>query len=179
MEVLIQAAQQGNQQAFCALYSKNKNKVNSFILKKCRNENLASEITLDAFCKGFLHIHKFKPNAQFSTWICAIAKNSLTDYNRKNNGSKLIFVDQFKDSYFHSSAVYESDPIAELENTGSFTKLLDSLKSAHKQIIKLRYYDALKYDEIAQEIGIPLHTVKARLSRAKAALRKVHVAQTN
>ena len=179
MEVLIQAAQQGNQQAFCALYSKNKNKVNAFILKKCRNENLASEVTLDAFCKGFLHIHKFKPNAQFSTWICAIAKNSLTDYNRKNNGSKLIFVDQFKDSYFHSSMDYESDPIAELENTGSLTKQLDSLKAVHKQIIKLRYFDALKYDEIAQEIGIPLHTVKARLSRAKAALRKVHVAQTN
>jgi RNA polymerase sigma-70 factor (ECF subfamily) len=148
-------------------------------LKKCRNENLASEVTLDAFCKGFLHIHKFKPNAQFSTWICAIAKNSLTDYNRKNNGSKLIFVDLFKDSHFHSSADYESDPIAELENTGSLTKQLDSLKAVHKQIIKLRYYDALKYDEIAQEIGIPLHTVKARLSRAKAALRKVHVAQTN
>ena len=165
MEILIQAAQQGNQRAFCALYSKNKNKVNAFILKKCRNENLASEVTLDAFCKG--------------TWICAIAKNSLTDYNRKNNSSKLIFVDQFKDSHFHSSADYESDPIAELENTGSLTKQLDSLKAVHKQIIKLRYFDALKYDEIAQEIGIPLHTVKVRLSRAKAALRKVHVAQTN
>lgn len=179
---LVEAAQQGNQKAFRELYECNVNKVNVFILKRCQDELLAYEVTLEAFCKGFMHINNYKPNCLFSTWICAIAKNTLVNHQRKTNSKKMhLLVD------FHKSNVYDSrdlsanaeEDLIRIDIAAKLAKCLNMLSPSFKKIIELRFYEELKYEEIAIELDIPLHTVKARLSRAKVDLRKKYLANNS
>ena len=176
---LIEAAQQGDQKAFRELYECNVNKVNAFILKKCQDELLAYEVTLEAFCKGFMHINNYAPNCLFSTWICAIAKNTLVNHLRKTNSEKTRFIVDFHNSSAYDpqdySATAEEDLIR-IDIAAKLARCINMLSPSYKRIIELRFYEELKYEEIAVELDIPLHSVKARLSRAKVDLRKKYLA---
>ena len=176
---LIEAAQQGNQEAFRKLYDRNFKKVYAFIIKKCQDEQLAFEVTLEAFCKGFMHIQNYTPNCLFSTWICAIAKNTLINHQRKTNSKKTrLLVDFHKSSVQNTldfSATAEEELIR-IDIAAKLAKCLNLLSPSYKRIIELRFYEELKYEEIAVELDIPLHNVKARLSRAKVSLREKYLA---
>ena len=171
----INAAKVGNQRAYTYLVDKNKNMVYGFVLQKCKNEKLAQEVTFEAFFKGFNKLATYESHkSEFSTWLIAIAKNTLFDKQKKSNKSKLIFTDEFdsfSSKYYGDTVSSVEEKIMNTETEAYILKLLESLSETYKTILQLRYYKNLSYDEIAEEISMPLSTVKIRLSRAKQALK--------
>jgi RNA polymerase sigma-70 factor (ECF subfamily) len=126
-----------------------------------------------------MHINNYVPNFMFSTWICEIAKNTLVNHKRKTNSKKTRFIVDFHKSNVYdpqdNSATAEEDLIR-IDIAAKLARCINMLSPSYKRIIELRFYEELKYEEIAVELDIPLHTVKARLSRAKVDLRKKYLA---
>ena len=86
----------------------------------------------------------------------------------------MIFTDEFdsfSSKYYCDTVSSVEEQIMDTEAEAYILKLLESLSETYKTILQLRYYKNLSYDEIAEEISMPLSTVKIRLSRAKQALK--------
>jgi RNA polymerase sigma-70 factor (ECF subfamily) len=98
---------------------------------------------------------------------------------RKTNSEKTRFIVDFHNSSAYDpqdySATAEEDLIR-IDIAAKLARCINMLSPSYKKIIELRFYEELKYEEIAVELDIPLHTVKARLSRAKVDLRKKYLA---
>lgn len=179
-QVIEQASEHANEQAFAEIFSRYKGYVFHLVLQMVRNHDLAEDLLIEIFAKAFRKLHTFQPNSSFSSWISTIAKNHTLDYLRKKRPIK-ISLDAAMDSDEEGVPyiqLADEDPIAIdqlilAERSKRIRNIVDKLKPKYKRLIELRYYQELSYDEIAQTLNIPLGTVKAQLFRARDLLSQI------
>lgn len=68
---------------FEEFYRQNFKTVYGFLIKLCKNSDLAEELTAETFLKAFEHYKSYNKKYKPSTWLCAIAKNEYLKYLRK------------------------------------------------------------------------------------------------
>lgn len=132
-------------------------------------------LQLRHLARHFKNLNQYAPNYAFSTWLFKIATNNCIDFIRKKKASH-ISLDQNDEE--HEKATHEvqasvPDPEEYLINQQK-AKLLRSvvtkLKPRYRKLIELRYFRELSYEEIAEELELPIGTVKAQLFRARELL---------
>lgn len=169
---LLERARNGDQKAFAELLSKYRDSINYMVLKMVHNRDDADDITIEAFGKAFSNLDKYTPDYAFSTWLYKIATNNTIDFIRKKRFQTLS-LDYENEDNLNLSEIVKAD-IADPEE--KFIKnqraiilreIIEKLNPKYGKLIQLRYFDELSYEEIAQELNIPLGTVKAQLFRAK------------
>ncbi|HET8964458.1 MAG TPA: sigma-70 family RNA polymerase sigma factor [Chitinophagales bacterium] len=169
---LLERARNGEQKAFAELLSKYRDSINYMVLKMVHNRDDADDITIEAFGKAFSNLDKYTPDYAFSTWLYKIATNNTIDFIRKKRFQTLS-LDYENEDNLNLSEIVKAD-IADPEE--KFIKnqraiilreIIEKLNPKYGKLIQLRYFDELSYEEIAQELNIPLGTVKAQLFRAK------------
>lgn len=166
-----------DQQAFATLMKRYKKAVYFTILKMIRNADDAEDLTMEAFAKAFKNLHKFKKDYTFSTWLFRIATNNTIDFIRKkklktmslnttmtDDGGNAVTIDVEDDDNNPQDEFIRSQRI---EMVRIF---VDKLPAKYRTLVKLRYFDELSYEEIAQELEKPLGTVKAQLHRSRELL---------
>ena len=149
------------------------------LLKMVNNKSDAEDLTLEAFGKAFRNIQQYTPNYAFSTWLFKIATNNCIDYIRKRKAN-VISIDQNMDdqegAYIPPTAMLSSgnlDPEENLikeQNVKLVQDVVAKLKPRYRNLIELRYFKEYSYEEIANELNLPLGTVKAQLFRARELL---------
>jgi len=172
---LIDAAVSGlDEQAYADLMKRYKKPVYHMILKMVRNVDDAEDLTIEAFAKAFKNLHKFKKDFTFSTWLFRIATNNTIDFIRKKRLDTMSLNTSFKDDNGESVNIDVQDrnlnPQEEAIKTQKINLVrmfVNKLPAKYQRLVKLRYFDELSYDEIAQELDAPLGTVKAQLHRAR------------
>jgi RNA polymerase sigma-70 factor (ECF subfamily) len=169
---LIKEAQGGKQMAFTHLLDIYWNEVYGFMLKKTENESDAEDITIDAFSKAFSKIDFYNPDYQFNTWLISIAKNAYIDLLRKRKYTKSM---QFNDDGKAAYLIIDDSPSAEdklinEQNLSILLRFIKELKPPYQEVIQLRYFQELSYQEIANQLNEPLSNVKIKLLRAKKLL---------
>lgn len=82
-DLIDQAVDQKDQQAYATLMKRYKKAVYFMILKMIRDADDAEDLTMEAFAKAFRNLHKFKKDYTFSTWLFRIATNNTIDFIRK------------------------------------------------------------------------------------------------
>ena len=171
---LIEDAKQGNQAAFAKLMEKYKSTVYYMMLKMVKNEEDAEDLTIEAFGKAFNSIHKYQPKYAFSTWLFKIASNNGIDFIRKKKIYFSSLDDQVKNedgiSYTVEVASNSLDPeesIMKAQKVKLMREVVKQLKPRYQILIEKRYFQELSYEEIAEELNLPLGTVKAQLFRAR------------
>ncbi|MBP7399655.1 MAG: sigma-70 family RNA polymerase sigma factor [Chitinophagales bacterium] len=169
---LLERARNGDQKAFAELLSKYRDSINYMVLKMVHNRDDADDITIEAFGKAFSNLDKYTPDYAFSTWLYKIATNNTIDFIRRKRFQTLS-LDYENEDNLNLSEIVKAD-IADPEE--KFIKhqraiilreIIEKLNPKYGKLIQLRYFDELSYEEIAQELNIPLGTVKAQLFRAK------------
>lgn len=173
---IIKKAKQGNQLAFNVLLDNFWNSVHNYQLKRYQNDNDAEDITIQTFSKAFDKIASFDEKYQFKTWLITISKNIKIDSLRKKNAS--IITGSFKEQ---NNEVYEiaddtpspEDKIITEQNLAKLLKDIKQLKPKYQQVINLRYFQELSYNEISEQIGEPMNNVKVKLLRAKKLLAEI------
>lgn len=174
----IEQACQGSQQAFRMLMERHHEGVLRLLKKRLGNNADAEDIAQQAFAKAFENIRSYSPKFAFSTWIYTIAGNCCIDFVRKRKPGSTVSIDKLvEDENFNSQNTQpnpEESMIAEQE-MATTSRLLEKLKPQYKKVVELRYLKEYAYEEIAEELQMPIGTVKTILFRAKEQLVKMIV----
>lgn len=169
----IAKAQLGDQVAFTFLLDYYWNEVYGFMLKRTENEIDAEDICIETFAKAFDKISTYKAEFQFNTWLIAIAKNVHIDLLRKRKTT--VFVNLTVDETYKTYNLPDTTPTAEdqlitEQNLSNLLHYIKQLKPHYQEVIQLRYFQELSYQEIADHTQEPLNNVKIKLLRAKKLL---------
>jgi len=171
---LVEAARTGDQAAFAALMDRYRESIYFMMLKMVRNPEDAEDLTIEAFGKAFSRLDQYSPNFAFSTWLFKIASNNSIDFIRK----KRIKLTSMDTGYFNeegeSITIDAKDSMRDPEESiihnqkvKHMRNLVSKLKPRYKELIEKRYFEELSYEEIAEDLNLPLGTVKAQLFRAR------------
>ncbi|SNS03644.1 RNA polymerase, sigma subunit, SigW [Belliella buryatensis] len=176
-DLIDQAVDQKDQQAYAALMKRYKKAVYFMILKMIRDADDAEDLTMEAFAKAFKNLHKFKKDYTFSTWLFRIATNNTIDFIRKKKLKTMSLNTTLSDDGGNSVTIDveddENNPQDEFIKSQRIEMVrvfVDKLPAKYRKLVELRYFQELSYDEIAQELDKPLGTVKAQLHRSRELL---------
>lgn len=173
---LLQRARGGDQQAFGELMRAHHESVFRLVYAVVRREHDARDISQEVWLAVWQQLAGFRGDAQFSTWLHAIAVRRAVDALRKRRR----WYDRFlpiavDDDTIESAPEPEdaADPREGAEQTERKVALdaaLNSLSPKLRAVVALREIQGLSYDEIAQATGIPAGTVMSRLFHARRLL---------
>ncbi|MCS7027352.1 MAG: sigma-70 family RNA polymerase sigma factor [Bacteroidia bacterium] len=177
--LIKQAVEQGDEKAYEKLMNRYKKSVYFMLLKMTQNKDDAEDLTMESFAKAFKSLHKFNPKYAFSTWLFKIASNNCIDYIRRNKMKTLSINNPLEtdngtiDNFDLPDNLELPDEYANRMDKAKFLRsVVESLPKTYSTLIKLRYYEELSYEEIAQIIGVPIGTIKAQLHRARELMYK-------
>jgi len=172
----IEKAKVGDQVAFTSLLDYYWNEVYGFMLKRTENETDAEDITIETFAKAFDKIATYNPEFQFNTWLIAIAKNVHIDMLRKKKSKLFVDITDEEDNQAYNVADSSPSPEDKLITEQNLSRLLQcikELKPHYQEVIQLRYFQELSYQEISEQLQEPLSNVKIKLLRAKKLLAEI------
>ncbi|MDX2196944.1 MAG: sigma-70 family RNA polymerase sigma factor [Cytophagales bacterium] len=171
------AIRQDDQKAYAELMKRYRKSVFHLVLKMVRNADEAEDLTIEAFAKAFKGLHKFNPEFTFSTWLFRIATNNCIDYIRKKRVQTTSIDTPMKDNDgdemsidIKDNALDPEDEAIKQQKIDLIRTIVTKLPSKYQVLIKMRYFQELSYEEIAETLEFPLGTVKAQLHRAKELL---------
>jgi RNA polymerase sigma-70 factor (ECF subfamily) len=175
------ALDNSDQKAYAELMGRYRDSVYYMLLKMVNNKDDADDLTIEAFGKAFKRLHQYTPNYAFSTWLFKIASNNAIDFIRKKKNENLFSLDRTvtNDEGTEMSMNVKSDtpdPEAHFikkQKVETLRVIVDKLKPKYKQLIEMRYYEELSYEEISVKLDLPIGTVKAQLFRARDFLYQV------
>ncbi|MEI6764489.1 MAG: sigma-70 family RNA polymerase sigma factor [Bacteroidota bacterium] len=174
LRLVQRAIDHGDQKAYAELMNHYKDTIYFMLLKMTNNPDDADDLTIEAFGKAFKKLHQYTPDYAFSTWLFKIASNNCIDFIRKKK-KDLLSIDK---SYGNEEGVELSqmlpsntpDPeekFIEAQKIKTMREVVEKLKPHYRKLVELRYFEELSYEEISDELKLPLGTVKAQLFRAR------------
>jgi RNA polymerase sigma-70 factor (ECF subfamily) len=174
------AVNTGDQNAYAELLNHYRDSLYFMMLKMTNNPQDADDLTIEAFGKAFKYLHQYTPNYAFSTWLFKIASNNCIDFIRRKK--KHTF--SMNESYGKQDGqdLVDSIPSLTLDPEEKIIKkqkimmmrnVVEKLKPHYRKLIDLRYFKEYSYEEIAEELQLPLGTIKAQLFRAREFLSNI------
>ncbi len=174
----INAAINGDQDAFAWLMKKYKGPLNNLIYKMVSEKSEIEDLVQEVFIKAFNSLKNYNQEYAFSTWIYRIAINNTIDYLRKKKLDTFSIDsddddEEDKPKFEIPDTTYSADANIILEQRQQIINdAIESLPEKYRKIIELRHKEELSYEEISEILNLPIGTVKAHLFRARELLNK-------
>jgi RNA polymerase sigma-70 factor, ECF subfamily len=177
-EVLIRRIRDGERDLFYELIRPYERRVFAAALAILRNEADAEDAAQEAMLKAFKHIHQFRAESRFSTWLIQITVNEARMRWRKKHADIMeSMVDRQDEEGNYTPrdfADWREIPLETLERKEVRQKLAEALASLgekYREVFVLRDMQHLSIEETAKALGISTASVKTRLLRARLMLR--------
>ena len=174
---LIEMAVGSDPDAFEQLFMRYRNDILRFYLQKTHN-NLpdSKDMLQETFVKVFVNLGKYDDQYSFGQWVHAIARNTFIDYTRKKRDN-LLSIDRGEGRGYTvdimSDAFSPEQHMIIDQSNRQFGLILDNLPPKYRTMIELRFFRELSYEEIAEEMDMPIGTVKTQIHRARARLNEL------
>jgi RNA polymerase sigma factor (sigma-70 family) len=174
---LIQLAlKKGDQKAYADLMGRYKDTIFFMLLKMVKDKDDAEDLTIEAFGKAFRNLAQYTPDFAFSTWLFKIATNNCIDFIRRKKDA--VSLDRTYENADGDEMSFEpkSDSLNPEEKAIKKQKIqmmqsvVEKLQPRYRTLVELRYFQEKSYEEISQELDLPIGTVKAQLFRARELL---------
>lgn len=166
---LVVRAQNGDSRAFDALVQRYQKKITQLVYRYVRDVDLALDIAQDVFLKAFCALPKYQQQAAFSTWLYRIAVNDCIDHIRRKKVRLESSLDELE-AMGVSPALEEGHDVQQAMIDASerrfVRKALSELKPEQMQVLVLKVYQDMTFEEIAGVLEIPVSTIKSRLYKA-------------
>jgi RNA polymerase sigma-70 factor (ECF subfamily) len=176
-ERLVELSLDGDEGAFGILVRRYQRRLTAFLSQLVGDMELARELSQEAFVRAWSALERFNPKYRFSTWLFRIAHNLGIDQLRRRRllTTPLYRTDSEGDEVEVVVPDLDKDPLGHLENRALASELrevIDGLRPEYRELVLLRHFGGLSYQEIADFTKMPLGTVKNKLFRAHSVLRK-------
>ncbi|MGC6428702.1 MAG: RNA polymerase sigma factor [Flavobacteriales bacterium] len=176
----------GDQRAYSELMSKYRDPIYFMLYEKVKDADLAKELTIEALGKAFNKLRLYTPNYAFSTWLFTIARNNAIDYLRKKKVNTTS-IDELRQNDNGDEIVFDlpdgglnpENYLLKKQRLEIVRNIVNQLDPKYKKLVRLRYFKEFSYDEIADELDLPVGTVKAQLFRSRQQLFKLLQGKNN
>ena len=180
LKLVNRALQSGDPTAYRELMKLYRDPLYFMLYEKVSDQELAKDLTIEALGKAFKKLHLYTPEYAFSTWLFTVARNHCIDYLRKHK-IPMISIDRMmldedgKRNSFDliSKSLNPEENMEKKQRIAILRQIVDQLKPKYRDLVKLRYFKELSYEEVAETLAIPIGTVKAQLHRSREQLFKI------
>lgn len=182
-QMTVEKARQGDLGAYATLVTRYQGRIFAKVFSLLRNRQDAEEITQDTFIRAHRVIANFRGTASFSTWIHQIATNLAHNrywywWRRKRDQSFSLDADLGESGATLHDILPDGaeGPGSEAQHNEFVARVAEcmaQLKPEHARILTLRNVENKSYEEIAEELGLSIGTVKSRINRARESLRQL------
>ena len=174
------ALEDKDQKAYAELMDRYQGAIFHLVNRMVYSEDDAEDLTIESFTKAFKRLHQYTPAFAFSTWLFKIASNHTIDFIRKKRINALSLDRGFSNAEGERMEISVKDdgldPMEALqkqERIERMREVVSQLKDRYRRLVELRYFEEKSYEEISEELNLPLGTVKAQLFRARDMMAKV------
>jgi len=164
LEPLIQAiAQERSKEAFVALFKACAPRLKAFAMRGGARESVAEELLQECMLTVWHKAHTYKPESgAATTWIYTIMRNKRIDAARQNHFEEVCSDDLFPEE---AGEALENQVASDLD-ARAVRIMLQTLPEEQRQIVYKVYFEGKSHTEIADELDLPLGTIKSRLRLA-------------
>jgi RNA polymerase sigma-70 factor, ECF subfamily len=159
---VIERVLSGDSEAFNLLIRRWERPIYNFIVRLIGDRDEAMDLSQDCFMKAYRELRTLKDRDRFSSWLYRIAHNACLSRLRKNHGKTWVELDP--------EAGHAHTPV---ENRLAVEKALGQLPPDQREVVILKVFQGLKFEEIAIIQDAPISTVKSRLYMAFDKLRSI------
>lgn len=174
--VLITLYRNGNEAAFNLLVDRYHSKVFTTIFLIVKDQDVAEDLLQDVFVKVLhtLNSDKYNEEGKFQPWVMRIAHNLAIDHFRKAKRYPTILLEDGSNVFNSLSFAEDSSEEQRIkEETLAFVRnLIDELPEAQKEVVIMRHYLDMSFQEIAEKTGVSINTALGRMRYALNHIRK-------
>jgi RNA polymerase sigma-70 factor (ECF subfamily) len=178
---LITECREGNSAAFGELVSRYQDRLYNTVLRLVVNGEDARDVVQEAFLHAYQSLHSFKGDSLFFTWLYRIAINTAISMKRKQKPMlRIQAIGDEKNAIdpLDSSEINRPDHAIQLaEEERRVHDALSKLSAEHRAVLVMKDMDGIKYEEMAETLGVPVGTIRSRLHRARLELRDIFLQQ--
>ncbi|MBO6577311.1 MAG: RNA polymerase sigma factor [Rhodothermales bacterium] len=166
---LIEAFQSGDEFAFVSLYNRYKGPVYAFCVKMLSDREVAADVMQDTFLRLYEHRDRLMKTSSFKSWLFTIARNQCLNTMRRDR--RLVGMgDHIAELEADSTPIQHMEKSERIALVGAF---LMKLSPDYREVLILREYQNLSYEEIAAVTRSTVSAVKSRLFKARRKLAKL------
>ncbi len=177
-ETYVKDALQGDQRGYQKLTEKYRRPLHFHVSKMVKESEQVEDLVQEALVKAFDNLESYNNSYAFSTWIYRITTNHTIDYLRKKKlkttsidkpiktGDGELFIELSDDD-----AATDRE-IIKRQRKKIITAAIKNLPDKYRTVIEMRHIEELAYQEISEQLDLPLGTVKAHIFRAREMLYK-------
>ena len=168
----------GRRDAFGELVTRYQARLYNAALRLVQSPDDAADVVQDAFLSAYQALHTFKGDAEFFTWLYRIAFNTAISLKRKKRPAVSL------EAHAGETGIDPDDPseyvkpgaaLERSEDERQLNEAIARLSPEHREVLLLKDIEGLKYEDIAELLGVPIGTIRSRLHRARLELRDLLV----
>ena len=176
---LVRAVLSGDRDRFELLVERYQTRLVNYLYRMVRNLEEAHDLTQEVFIRVYQALDRYDSQYRFSTWLFRVAQNAAIDVIRKRR-IQLVPLTRRADEGSDATVDLELpdgqpsalESLQGRELDASIRAAIDTLPWEYRELILLRHYGELAYEEIAEVKAMPLGTVKNKLFRARQMLKQ-------
>lgn len=168
--VLITRAQAGDAASYETLVNAYMDRLFRMILSVANNREDAEDALQETLLNAFHALPEFRGESSFSTWLCRIAINTTRNWIRGNMRRSSERIAKRLALVGGESPRQVDLEVLENERRRMLRAALLSLPDHYRDVLLLRHYEDLSYEQISQVLDIPIGTVRSRLAQARLLL---------
>ena len=175
---LVERILGGERDLFTTLVGRYEKRLVNYVYRITHRYEDAHDLAQEIFVKVYLALDRYDPKYQFSTWLFRIAQNSAIDALRKKSIAEVPLARPTEEEPSGKEREFADDgvsPYRALKNkqlSAAIDVAVEKLPADYRELIQLRHFAELSYEEIASMKKLPLGTVKNKLFRARNLLKE-------
>jgi RNA polymerase sigma-70 factor (ECF subfamily) len=177
-QVLLNSYLSGNSQAISTLIERHSRRVRDYIRMMVKDQDVADDLMQETFIKAVRHIDegRYADSGKFLSWVLRIAHNQVIDFFRQKKSSRSVTESEAGYGILGTLRFAENnveDRIVASQIEADVRRLVDELPEEQREVVMLRYFSGLSFQEIADQTEVSINTALGRMRYALINLRKM------
>ena len=174
---LVKAYQQGNEKGLEELVTRHRQRIYAYILTRVHDKDLAEDLFQDAFIKVIktLKRGRYNEEGKFLPWVLRISHNLIIDHFRRNKRMPMMETTEDFDIFdvISDAGLSAENQIIKDQIVQDVRKLIQQLPAEQKEVLIMRHYAEMSFEDIAEQTGVSINTALGRMRYALINLRKL------